>query len=494
MSSRIMSRRLIMTQRLYFACIALALASTGMSCNQNAEDVPPVQTGGAEAVDVDPNNGDSYEVVFETTAGNFTVEVHPDWSPNGAARFKELIDIGYYDNCRFFRVVPGFMVQWGMNGDPKLNSQWSDNNIQDDPVIESNTRGYMTFAKTGAPDSRSTQLFINYGDNSQLDGQGFSPFAIVTEGMDVVDKINPEYREQPNQGTIAQAGNAYLKSNFPKLDYILKASYKDGGAEQTVNEEVEKGSGKAADSGSSEESGEGEPGTEGETSECGVNFDEFHVECDDQEKVIGDPVPGAKPTAEEKTDEDSQKPFDVKFETTKGDFILEVHPEWAPVGAARFKELVEKKYYDECRFFRVLPGFVVQWGMNGDPKVNTEWSEKNIKDDPVNASNKKGFVTFAKSGRPNSRTTQLYINLGDNERLDDLGFAPFAKVKKGMNVVEKINAEYRQDPDQGRIAAAGNEYLKENFPRLDSIRKARVVNPVENGKKVDAKKESKAAE
>ena len=488
MSSRRMSRRLTMAQRLYFACIALALASTGMSCNQNAEDVPPVQTGGAEAVDVDQNNGDSYEVVFETTAGNFTVEVHPDWSPNGAARFKELIDIGYYDNCRFFRVVPGFMVQWGMNGDPKLNSQWSDNNIQDDPVIESNTRGYMSFAKTGAPNSRSTQLFINYGDNSQLDGQGFSPFAIVTEGMDAVDKINPEYGEQPNQGAIAQAGNAYLTSNFPKLDYILKASYKDGGSAQTV-EEGEKESGKAADSGSDDESGEGEPGTEGETSECGVNLDEF-PECDEQEKAVGDLAADDEPVAEEKADdEDSQKPFDVKFETTKGDFVLEVHPEWAPIGAARFKELIEKKYYDECRFFRVIPGFVVQWGMNGDPKVNAEWSEKNIKDDSVKASNKKGFVTFAKSGQPNSRTTQLYINLGDNERLDEYDFAPFAKVKEGMEVVESINAEYREQPSQTLIKSAGNKYLKEEFPRLDSIKKARIFKP-----KKDGKKESKAAE
>lgn len=494
MSSRMMSRRLTMTQRLYFACIALALASTGMSCNQNAEDVPPVQTGGAEAVEV----VDPYEVVFETTAGNFTVEVHPDWSPNGAARFKELIDIGYYDGCRFFRVVPGFMVQWGMNGNPQLNSQWSDNNIQDDPVVKSNTRGYMTFAKTGAPNSRSTQLFINYADNSQLDGQGFSPFAIVTEGMDVVDKINPEYREQPNQGAIAQAGNAYLTANFPKLDYILKASYKDGGGEQTankpVNEEGEKESGEATDTGSGEESSETESGAEGETSECGVDLNEFPLECDDPEKVIGDPAPEEKPATEEKDDKDSKKPFEVKFETTAGDFVLEVHPEWAPIGAARFKELVEKKYYDECRFFRVLPGFVVQWGMNGDPKVNAEWSEKKIKDDPVKESNKKGFVTYAKSPAPNSRTTQLFINLRDNERLDELDFAPFAKVKKGMDVVEKINAEYRQDPDQGRIAATGNEYLKENFPRLDSIRKARIVKPKKDGKKEDAKKESKAAE
>ncbi|MBC8290244.1 MAG: peptidylprolyl isomerase [Planctomycetes bacterium] len=180
----------------------------------------------------------------------------------------------------------------------------------------------------------------------------------------------------------------------------------------------------------------------------------------------------------------------MKFETTKGDFTLEVHPEWSPNGAARFKELIEKKYYDECRFFRVVPGFVVQWGMNGDPKVNAEWSEKNFKDDPVKASNTKGLVTYAKSGRPNSRTTQLFINLGDNARLDEIDFAPFAKVTKGMKVVESLNAEYREQPDQGRIKESGNEYLKENFPRLDSIKTARIVKPKKDGGK-DKKEDKK---
>lgn len=480
MSSRMMSRRLTATQRLYFACIALALASTGMSCNQNVEEVPPIQTGSAEAVDVDP-----FEVVFETTRGNFTVEVHPDWSPNGAARFKELIDIGFYDGCRFFRVVPGFMVQWGMNGDPRLNEQWSNNNIPDDPVIKSNTRGYMTFAKTGAPNSRSTQLFINYGNNAQLDGQGFSPFAIVTEGMDVVDSINSEYGEQPDQGLIGQAGNAYLTERFPRLDYILKATIKGEPAEQTANKPVKEDATEAEPT-ETEEPAEPEENTEAdpvEASECDVDFNEFPADCDEL-TVIGDPPP-EKPTT---SDERIGKPFDVKFETSKGDFTLEVHPEWAPIGAARFRELVEKKYFDECRFFRVVPGFVVQWGMNGDPKVNAEWAEKSIKDDPVKASNEKGFVTYAASPRPDSRTTQLFINFRDNSRLDDLGFAPFAKVKEGMKIVESLNAEYRELPDQGRISSSGNRYLKENFPRLDFIRKARIVKPKADGSTEETKK------
>ncbi|MDA0589770.1 MAG: peptidylprolyl isomerase [Planctomycetota bacterium] len=234
-----MALRSKLTTRLYLGCIALALASTGMSCNQNTTEVPPIQTGGPEAVEV----ADPYSVLFETTKGNFTVEVHPDWSPNGASRFRELIEIGYFDQCRFFRVLPGFMVQWGMSGDPKMNSQWGDNNIPDDPVKKSNTRGYMTFAKTGMPNSRSTQLFINYGNNASLDSQGFSPFAIVTDGMNVVDGINSEYGERPDQGMITRAGNQYLTQNFPRLDYILKASIvKSGG--RTANKPVtDEGSG-----------------------------------------------------------------------------------------------------------------------------------------------------------------------------------------------------------------------------------------------------------
>jgi cyclophilin family peptidyl-prolyl cis-trans isomerase len=231
-----MSLRNKLTTRLYLGCIALALASTGMSCNQNTAEVPPIQTGDSEAVEV-VEVADPYSVLFETTKGNFTVEVHPDWSPNGSARFKELIEIGYYDQCRFFRVIPGFMVQWGMSGDPKMNAQWGENNIPDDPVKKSNTRGYMTFAKTGMPNSRSTQLFINYGNNASLDGQGFSPFAIVSDGMDVVAGINSEYGERPDQNAVRTNGNEYLTQNFPRLDYILKARIVKGD-EQTTNKPV----------------------------------------------------------------------------------------------------------------------------------------------------------------------------------------------------------------------------------------------------------------
>jgi peptidyl-prolyl cis-trans isomerase A (cyclophilin A) len=164
----------------------------------------------------------TYNVQFDTSVGTFVVQVTRAWAPKGADRFYNLVKNGYYDNSRFFRVIPNFMVQFGINGDPKIQSAWREANITDDPVTQSNTRGFITFATAGR-NSRTTQVFINYRDNSRLDGDGFAPFGQVISGMEVVDKINAEYREQPLQELIQSQGNAYL-NKFPKLDYIKKAS------------------------------------------------------------------------------------------------------------------------------------------------------------------------------------------------------------------------------------------------------------------------------
>ncbi len=165
-----------------------------------------------------------FKVKLETSEGDVVLEVHPDWAPIGAAHFKELVEAGYYDDCRFFRVVDGFMAQVGMNGDPKVLGKWRDQTLKDEPVKQSNKPGMVTYAKTGAPNSRSVQFFINYGDNSFLDGQGFSPFAKVVEGMDVVNSFTKKYGEQPDQGMIASKGNEYLNAKFPDLTYIKKAT------------------------------------------------------------------------------------------------------------------------------------------------------------------------------------------------------------------------------------------------------------------------------
>ena len=183
--------------------------------------------------------------------------------------------------------------------------------------------------------------------------------------------------------------------------------------------------------------------------------------------------------AEPLADDEDPDTFQVKFETSKGEFIVEVHPSWAPKGAARFRELVESGFYDGCRFFRVVPDFVVQFGINGDPKVQAQWRDKTIEDDPVVRSNKRGYVTFATRG-PNTRTTQIFINLNDNSRLDEMGFVPFGAVVSGMSVVDSIESKYRQVADQGRIEAEGNAYLKENFPDMDYVIRATIVG--ESGK------------
>jgi len=172
---------------------------------------------------------DVYKVKLDTSQGTFEIEVHRDWAPNGADRFYNLAKNGFYNDARFFRVIKGFMVQFGINGNPKISQVWRDANIPDDPVEESNLRGFVTFATAG-PNTRTTQVFINYGDNPSLDGQGFAPFGKVVSGLDVVQHLYSNYGEGaprgggPDQSRVQTEGNAYLQKNFPQLDYIKKAT------------------------------------------------------------------------------------------------------------------------------------------------------------------------------------------------------------------------------------------------------------------------------
>jgi peptidyl-prolyl cis-trans isomerase A (cyclophilin A) len=172
--------------------------------------------------------------------------------------------------------------------------------------------------------------------------------------------------------------------------------------------------------------------------------------------------------------------FRVKFDTTKGSFIVEVHRDWAPRGADRFFELIDGKYYDGLYFFRVIKGFVVEWGIHRDPQVTARWNAMVIPDDPVRQSNRRGTITFATDG-PNTRSTEPFINLADNGRLDSRGFAPFGEVVEGMDVVDKLYAGYGDGPpngegvDQNKAEARGNEYIEGSFPKLDKITMARVV-------------------
>jgi len=203
--------------RLIAILLALVVAAPAMSqqlANPAAltEQAPPV-----------------YKAKFDTSKGPFVIEVHRDWAPIGADRFYNLVKNGFFDNVRFFRVVSGFMVQFGINGDPSLSARWREARIHDDAVKQSNTRGMVTFATAG-PNTRTTQVFINFADNSQLNGMGFAPFGQVTSGMNVVDALYSGYGEGaprgsgPDQGRLQQEGNAYLMKEFGKMDFVKKAT------------------------------------------------------------------------------------------------------------------------------------------------------------------------------------------------------------------------------------------------------------------------------
>ena len=211
----------------------LALQLIPIACKDKAPPVPPSEAAAPAtpppSAPPDAASPDSFQVKFQTTKGDFTVQVNRAWAPKGADRFYRLVTEGYFKDVRFFRVLPGFMAQFGLSGNPALNAKMDTLRIPDDPVTQSNKRGMLTFATAG-PNTRSNQFFINYGDNASLDVQGFSPFGRVIDGMKVVDAMYGGYGEGapngagPSQDSIGTKGNAYLQRAFPKLDYIKSAT------------------------------------------------------------------------------------------------------------------------------------------------------------------------------------------------------------------------------------------------------------------------------
>jgi peptidyl-prolyl cis-trans isomerase A (cyclophilin A) len=202
-------------------CVAVFAGAVTVSAQTAALKTPASLTETAPA---------TYKVKFDTSAGVFVIEVTRAWAPLGADRFYNLVKNGYYNECRFFRVIQGFMVQFGISGDPAMAAVWQNARIGVDPVTQSNKRGFITYAMGGSPDTRTTQVFINFGDNTSLDRMGFAPFGQVVAGMDVVDKIYAVYGEGaprgqgPSQGRIQTEGNVYLAKEFPKLDFIKTAT------------------------------------------------------------------------------------------------------------------------------------------------------------------------------------------------------------------------------------------------------------------------------
>jgi len=218
------SNQMTKTSRVLLATFgAAAVFST--SCKKSDSPVanPP-------ATAMNERAPDTVRVRFETTKGPFVVEAYRAWAPHGVDRFYQLAKMGFFNDTRFFRVIGGFMAQFGMSGDPGVTAAWQDRSIPDDPVVHTNERGTVTFAAKSAPNSRTTQLFVNYRDNSNLDGMGFSPIGRVIEGMAVVDSLYSGYGEGapdgqgPDQMRAMSDGNSYLDSSFPKLDRVTKAT------------------------------------------------------------------------------------------------------------------------------------------------------------------------------------------------------------------------------------------------------------------------------
>jgi peptidyl-prolyl cis-trans isomerase A (cyclophilin A) len=209
-------------------CRVLAAAAFAMV---SAAEPERLAGQGAASTLTDPSQlteraPDMYGARFETSQGTFVIEVHRAWAPLAADRFYNLVKHGFYDDTRFFRVLDGFMVQFGLNGDPAVQRPWQSANLRDEPVTQSNTRGFVSFTRESAPHSRYTMIFINARDNSYLDADGFAPFGRVATGMEVVDKLYSGYGRQnvPDQRRIVREGNAYLASEYPKLDVIKAAT------------------------------------------------------------------------------------------------------------------------------------------------------------------------------------------------------------------------------------------------------------------------------
>jgi cyclophilin family peptidyl-prolyl cis-trans isomerase len=209
----------------------VALQLIPVACKDKTPSPPPPEAAAPTPppIPADPAAPDSFRVKFATTKGDFTVDVLRPWAPKGADRFYRLVNEGYFKDVRFFRVLPGFMAQFGLSGDPALNAKMDTLRIADDPVTQSNKRATLTFATAG-PNTRSNQFFINYRDNAMLDGQGFAPFGRVVDGMKAVDALYSGYGEGapngagPDQESIRNRGNEYLRTAFPKLDYIKSAT------------------------------------------------------------------------------------------------------------------------------------------------------------------------------------------------------------------------------------------------------------------------------
>lgn len=382
----------------------------------------------------DPVAPDVFLVTLHTTVSDQPVvmEVRRAWAPLGVDRFYQLLQDRFYDCASFFRVVPGFVTQFGIAAEVNETAKWNVP-ITDDPGVgRSNLRGTLSFATAGV-DTRTTQLFVNLQDNPFLDRQGFVPFAQVHYGMDFIDAIynpTPDDSDGVDQYKLSHRGNDWLLDQYPEIDLILSV-------------EVE-----------------------------AVSIEEERVlrdlaQCTPRGHVLQEGDAGQAPAS-----------FQVAFSTSISDepIVIEAYREWAPLGVDRFYALVQDNYYDCSVFHRFAPGFVVQFGIASDPAETDKWSDP-ILDDPVEQSNDESYVTFATAGE-DTRTTQVFINIGDNWELNNRGFAPFGKVIKGYDLVKKIYNPTPEDVggvDQDDLSTKGSSWAFSEYPKLDFVKNTKIL-------------------
>lgn len=415
---------------------------------------------------------DSVTAVVEciTTAGNLTIDVRQGWSPNGAQRYLQLVEDGMYSNLPFFRVCPRYVTQFGSGakyvapGTQRLHYA----PIPDDAKTwgrRDMNYGYVFFAGSGV-NSRHSQMVLALCPSIEMcrrSGLGKAPWetpvgTIRREGFEALGRIEDSGKPYPRLEMLGQHADAggptqgrieseadYLQTKYPFMQYWRSCSVTHRGLLHSRPLSMD------------------HPGEEITVGEKGAPA-----------SAAADPLGTFRVELKIRTpDEPSGRRI-----------VLEISPASAPLGAARFRELVEAEFFSGARFFRVIKGFMAQFGIAADPVVQATWQPRQIRDEPVAGTNERGTVSFATSGS-HTRSTQLFINFGNNKFLDEQGFAPIGRVVEGMEALDAIYTGYGEGgkgdgsdgkgPAQGRLNREGNEYLLKLFPKLSYIENARVL-------------------
>lgn len=418
-------------------------------------------------------------VQCSTTRGDIVMDVRAGWSPVGAEQFLKLVDIGHFTDLPFTRVAPKYITQYGRKyiapDSPDvgyLKRGGINMNLPDDPSLWGKRDmdfGYVFYAGSGK-DSRYDEMVIAlcpmHGCIQTGLGKAYweTPVATIrSQYYEVLRNIMSSGKPYPRlemKGQHPQASGPdqgkllsdpdYLKVHYPFIEYWKSCRVVERGVHQVRPVAID----------------------HPDSSQRGQDRMKDNTAAALADTRAADPESGKPFIVEFNLVLNSAKPAEVSR------VVLEIHPDWAPLGVEQFKQLLRVNYFNDARFFRVIPGFMAQFGIAANPQIGLSLKKKPIQDDANVASlsggNIRGRISFATSG-PNSRTTQMFINTGKNTFLDKQGFTPIGMVISGMEHIDAINSEYQEQPDQGQIQTNGNIYLNEQFPRLSYIKSAQIL-------------------